>query len=233
MLRVEALHTHRGGAEVLRGVSLHVDRGEVVALVGSNGAGKSTLLRTVCGLLAATRGSVVVDGRSAIGVPAFVLARRGIAYVPAERRLFPGLSVRDNLAVGAYPHAPRGESYEAVYALFPRLAERRSQAVGTMSGGEQQMVALGRALMSGPRLLLLDEPSTGLAPTLAEETYAVIGRLGAADELTVLVAEQQVHLALGIAARAYVLEEGAIALEGTSSAVRDDPAVRAAYLGRA
>ena len=230
MLRVDGVHAARGGAEVLHGVDLRVHRGEVVALIGSNGAGKTTLLRTVCGLSTPTRGSIEVAGASVVGVPAFLLARRGIAYVPAERRLFPGLSVADNLALGAYPHKPSRDRSDAVFALFPQLTDRRSQAVGTMSGGEQRMVAIGRALMSDPELLLLDEPTTGLAPGLAEEAYRVLGRLR--DEgLTVLVAEQQLHLALELADRAYVLADGRIALEGSSASVRDDRAVRGAYLG--
>lgn len=231
MLRVERLDVELGGAQVLRAVDLHVADGEVAALIGSNGAGKSTLLRTVCGLLTPSRGSIEVAGRSVIGVPAFELARRGIRYVPSDRRLFPALSVRDNLALGAYPARPTREGYEVVFGLFPRLRERRSQAVGTMSGGEQQMVALGRALMSSPRVLLLDEPSTGLAPALAEEAYAVLARLRDEGGLTVLVAEQQVHLALGLAARTYVLEHGAVTLEGASDSLRDAPDVRRAYLG--
>jgi branched-chain amino acid transport system ATP-binding protein len=231
VLRVERLDVELGGAQVLHAVDLHVDDGEVAALIGSNGAGKTTLLRTVCGLLAPSRGSIAVAGRSVIDVPAFELARRGIRYVPADRRLFPALSVRDNLALGAYPARPARDRYEIVFGLFPRLRERRSQAVGTMSGGEQQMVALGRALMSSPRVLLLDEPSTGLAPALAEEAYAVLARLRDEGGLTVLVAEQQVHLALGLAARTYVLEHGAVTLEGPSGSLRDHPDVRRAYLG--
>jgi len=231
VLRVERLDVERDGTPVLHAVDLHVADGEVVALIGSNGAGKTTLLRTVCGLLTPTRGEVTVAGRSVVGVPAFELARRGIRYVPAERRLFPALSVRDNLALGAYPARPTRDRYEVVFELFPRLRERRPQAVGTMSGGEQQMVALGRALMSSPRLLLLDEPTTGLAPALAEEAYTVIARLRDAGGLTVLIAEQQVHLALELAARAYVLEGGTVALAGPSTSLRDDPGVRRAYLG--
>lgn len=231
VLRVERLDVEIGGAQVLHAVDLHVADGEVAALIGSNGAGKTTLLRAVCGLLAPSRGSIAVAGRSVIDVPAFELARRGIRYVPADRRLFPALSVRDNLALGAYPVRPTRDRYELVFGLFPRLSERRSQAVGTMSGGEQQMVALGRALMSSPRLLLLDEPSTGLAPALAEEAYAVLARLRDEGGLTVLVAEQQVHLALDLAARTYVLEHGSVTLEGSSGSLCDDPEVRRAYLG--
>lgn len=231
MLRVDRLDVERGGAQVLHAVDLHVADGEVVALIGANGAGKSTLLRAVCGLLTPSGGSIAVAGRSVLDVPAFELARRGIRYVPADRRLFPALSVRDNLALGAYPARPARDRYEVVFGLFPRLKERRSQVVGTMSGGEQQMVALGRALMSSPRLLLLDEPSTGLAPALAEEAYAVLARLRDAGGLTVLVAEQQVHLALELAARTYVLEHGVVTLEGPSGSLGDDPDVRRAYLG--
>jgi len=231
VLRVDRLDVERGGARVLHAVDLHVGDGEVVALIGSNGAGKTTLLRTVCGLLAPTQGEVTVGGRSVVGVPAFELARRGIRYVPAERRLFPALSVRDNLALGAYPARPTRDRHELVFGLFPRLRERRSQVVGTMSGGEQQMVAIGRALMSSPRLLLLDEPTTGLAPALAEEAYAVIARLRDAGGLTVLLAEQQVHLALEVAARAYVLEGGTVTMDGPSGSLRDEPGVRRAYLG--
>jgi len=231
VLRVERLQVVRGDAEVLHGVDLHVADGEAVALIGSNGAGKTTLLRTVCGLLAPSGGEVLVTGRSVSGIPAFELARQGIRYVPADRRLFPGLSVRENLALGAHPARPTEDRYAAVFELFPVLSSRRSQAAGTLSGGEQQMVALGRALMARPRLLLLDEPSTGLAPTLAEEAYAVIARLLDAGGLTVLIAEQQVHLALGLASRAYVLEDGVVTMQGPTASLRDDPGIRRAYLG--
>jgi branched-chain amino acid transport system ATP-binding protein len=231
VLRVERLRVERGGAPVLRHIDLHVGDGEVVALIGANGAGKTTLLRSLCGLLAPSDGAIEVDGRSVVGTAAFRMARRGIRYVPADRRLFPAMSVGDNLALGAYPARPDPDRYAIVYELFPRLAERRRQPAGTMSGGEQQMLAIGRALMSEPRLLLLDEPSTGLAPALAEETYASIAGLRDAGGLSVLVAEQQVHLALELAARAYVLADGGVVLDGPAASVRDDPGVRRAYLG--
>jgi branched-chain amino acid transport system ATP-binding protein len=233
MLSVTDLHVAYDGTEVVHGVSLEVGRAEVVALIGSNGAGKSTVLRAICGLERPRAGTVVVDGADITGWAAHRVARAGVAYVPAERHLFPGMRVRDNLELGAYPRRPDRDRLDHVLTLFPRLRERRRQFAGTLSGGEQQMLAVARALMAGPDLLLLDEPTTGLAPGLAGEAYAALGQLRAESSLTILVAEQQVPLALELADRGVVLEDGRVQLEGTSAALAQDPEVRRAYLGLA
>ena len=230
MLTVDDLAVGYGDSIAVSGVSLHVDEGEAVAVIGSNGAGKTTLLRAICGLLPTRSGTVTYNGDRLTGTPAHRVARRGLAYVPAERRLFGGMSVRENLELGAYPDRPDAARMDLVFGLFPRLADRRSQHAGTMSGGEQQMLAVGRALMSRPRLLILDEPTTGLAPVLAEEAYASLEALRG-EGLTVLVAEQQVPLALDLADRAYVIEDGAIQLEGPAAQLQGNPDVRRAYLG--
>ncbi len=230
MLAVEDLHVGYGTGEVVHGATFTVAEGEAVAVIGSNGAGKTTLLRAVCGLLRPTSGTVVYDGRVLDGTPAHRIARRGLAYVPAERHLFPRMSVQENLDLGAYPAKPDPAQRELVFGLFPRLADRRAQAAGTMSGGEQQMLAVGRALMSRPRLLMLDEPTTGLAPRLAEDAYAALAALRQ-EGLTVVVAEQQVPLALELADRGYVLEDGRIQMEGTTDELAGNDEVRRAYLG--
>ena len=216
--------------DVVHQVGLTMDAGDAVAVIGSNGAGKTTLFRAVCGMLAASRGGVHFGGVDITGWRAHRIARAGVAYVPAERHLFPEMSVRDNLSLGAYPRRPDATRMALVFDLFPRLGERARQHAGTMSGGEQQMLAVGRALMSKPRLLMLDEPSTGLAPKLAAEAYAALAELRR-QGLTILVAEQQVPMALGLADRAYVLENGRVELEGTSTELAQNPDVRRAYLG--
>jgi branched-chain amino acid transport system ATP-binding protein len=231
MLSVIDLHVAYDGTQVVHGVSLEVHRAEVVALIGSNGAGKSTVLRAICGLERPRAGSIAVDGTDITGWAAHRVARAGVAYVPAERHLFPGMRVRDNLELGAYPGRADRDRLDHVLTLFPRLRERRRQLAGTLSGGEQQMLAVGRALMAGPDLLLLDEPTTGLAPALAEEAYAALGRLRAESYVTILVAEQQVPLALDLADRGVVLEDGRVQLQGTPAALAEDPEVRRAYLG--
>jgi branched-chain amino acid transport system ATP-binding protein len=218
------------GGDVVRNVDFHVDAGEAVMIIGSNGAGKTTLFRAVLGLLPPSSGSVEFRGESITGLPTERVARLGISFVPAERHLFPRMTVEENLSLGAYPRRPDPETAQAVFDLFPRLAERRRQRAGTMSGGEQQMLAVGRALMSKPRLLILDEPTTGLAPKLAAEAYHALGILKDRG-LTVLVAEQQVPLAMTLSNRGYVLENGVIRKEGTSAELSNDPDVRQAYLG--
>jgi branched-chain amino acid transport system ATP-binding protein len=218
------------GGDVVRNVDFHVDAGEAVMIIGSNGAGKTTLFRAVLGLLPPSSGSVEFQGESITGLPTERVARLGISFVPAERHLFPRMTVEENLSLGAYPRRPDPETAQAVFDLFPRLAERRRQRAGTMSGGEQQMLAVGRALMSKPRLLILDEPTTGLAPKLAAEAYHALGILKDRG-LTVLVAEQQVPLAMALSNRGYVLENGVIRKEGTSAELSNDPDVRQAYLG--
>jgi branched-chain amino acid transport system ATP-binding protein len=204
------------GGDVVRNVDFRVDAGEAVMIIGSNGAGKTTLFRAVLGLLPPSSGSVEFQGESITGLPTERVARLGISFVPAERHLFPRMTVEENLSLGAYPRRPDPETAQAVFDLFPRLAERRRQRAGTMSGGEQQMLAVGRALMSQPRLLILDEPTTGLAPKLAAEAYHALGILKDRG-LTVLVAEQQVPLAMALSNRGYVLENGVIRKVVTSA----------------
>lgn len=233
MLRVEGLHVAYGDIEVVHGIDLEVAAGEVVGIIGSNGAGKSSLLRAVCGLHPAERGDVRLAGRSIVTTPTFRIARAGLTYVPADRRLFPEMSVTDNLVMGAYPGRPAPGRLDQVVALFPRLRERRRQSAGTLSGGEQQMVAIGRALLADPRVLVLDEPSTGLAPVLADEVQAALRTLRDDRDLTLVIAEQQVGRALDLVDRAYVIEQGRVRLQGTAAALRDDPDVQRAYLGLA
>jgi branched-chain amino acid transport system ATP-binding protein len=230
MLVVTGLSAGYLGEDVVHGVSFTVADGEAVAVIGSNGAGKTTLFKAMCGLLRPSRGSVTLDGEAISGRRAHDIARRGLAYVPAERHLFPEMTVSENLELGAYPKRPSPERRSLVLDLFPRLGERRRQRAGTLSGGEQQMLAVGRALMADPQVLLLDEPTTGLAPKLAADAYAALGRLRE-HGLTIVVAEQQVPLALALADRAYVLESGRIQLEGSSAELERNPEVQRAYLG--
>lgn len=230
MLEVRGLAAGYQGSEVIRDIDFHVEPGEAVMIIGSNGAGKTTLFRSMLGLLPPSSGAVRFQGSDLVGMPAQQIARLGISFVPAERRLFPRMSVQENLTLGAYPGRPDPETVELVMGLFPRLAERRRQHAGTMSGGEQQMLAMGRALMAKPGLLVLDEPTTGLAPKLAAEAYEAL-RVLRGRGLTVLVAEQQVPLAMAFSDRGYVLENGVIELEGTSEALATNPDVRRSYLG--
>jgi branched-chain amino acid transport system ATP-binding protein len=230
MLEASGLEAGYLGENVVEGVDLRVAAGEAVAVIGSNGAGKTTLFRAICGLLPVSAGRVRFDGRDITGRPAHRVARAGLAYVPAERHLFPGMSVRENLLLGAYPGRPDPSAFELVFHLFPRLKERPKQAAGSLSGGEQQMLAVGRALMSRPRLLMLDEPTTGLAPKLARSAYQALGALKETG-VTLLVAEQQVPLALSLADRGYVLENGRVRLEGATEDLERNPEVRRAYLG--
>ncbi len=230
MLEVRGFSAGYQGNDVVHDVSFHVDKGEAVMIIGSNGAGKTTLFRAMCGLLAASFGEVLFKGDDVAGMPAQRVVRLGMGFVPAERHLFPRMTVQEHLSLGAFPKRPDPETMSIVLGLFPRLAERRRQHAGTMSGGEQQMLAAGRALMSRPRLLVLDEPTTGLAPKLAHEAYEaleVLRRQG----LTLLIAEQQVRLAMAFSDRGYVLENGVIRLEGTSEELAKNPEVRRAYLG--
>lgn len=218
------------GEDVVHDISLTIALGEAVGIIGSNGAGKSTMLRAMCGLLAPTAGTVRFDGVDITGAKAHSVVRSGLVYVPAERHLFPQMSVQENLYLGSYPNRPDTEQLDMVYSTFPRLKERNRQHAGTLSGGEQQMLAVGRALMSAPKLLILDEPTTGLSPLLAQEAYAALTNLRTGG-LTVLVAEQQVPLALALTDRSYVVDHGRITLTGTSAELEADPAVRQAYLG--
>lgn len=230
MLEVKGFSAGYQGNNVVHDVTFHVDPGEAVMIIGSNGAGKTTLFRSIFGLLSASSGRVLFDGDDITGIAAERIARLGMRFVSAERHLFPRMTVQENLRLGAYPSRPDPETMSLVLDLFPRLAERRRQHAGTMSGGEQQMLAVGRALMSKPRLLVLDEPSTGLAPLLARAAYEALAVLRGRG-LTVLVAEQQVPLAMAFSDRGYVLENGFIRLHGTTEEMAANPEVRRAYLG--
>jgi branched-chain amino acid transport system ATP-binding protein len=230
LLEVKGLAAGYLGEPVIHGIDVEVGTGEAVAIIGSNGAGKSTLFRAIAGLLPPMAGRVVFDGKDLTRRRAHRVARAGIAYVPAERHLFPAMTLKSNLILGAYPKRPDREALELVYELFPRLRERKRQHAGTLSGGEQQMLAVGRALMARPRLLMLDEPTTGLAPIIAEAAFEALEGLKK-QGMTLLIAEQQVPLALSVADRGYVLENGRIRLEGASKELERNPEVRRAYLG--
>jgi branched-chain amino acid transport system ATP-binding protein len=232
LLEVSDLHAHYGAIEALKGVSLTVDEGEVVTLIGSNGAGKSTTLRSICGLTPASGGTVTFAGQDITRMPADEIVTRGIALSPEGRRCFPRMSVRENLDLGAYrrrgPAIP--EDLERVFTLFPRLKERERQKAGTMSGGEQQMLAIGRALMASPRLLLLDEPSLGIAPILVDRIYQTIEEIHTLG-VAILLVEQNANRALDAASRGYVLETGRVVLADDTSSLQSDPKVQEAYLG--
>lgn len=233
LLVVDDLRAGYGSLEVLHGVSLRVEPGEVVAVLGPNGAGKSTLLRTISGLVAARTGRVQFADTPLAGVPAHAIPHRGLVHVPEARHVFALLSVRENLMVGGTPlpsRAARLAALDDVWALFPMLLGKADAPAASLSGGQQQMLAIGRALMAGPKLLMLDEPSLGLAPVVVDELYAALGKLRQRG-LTILLVEQDVHTALDFADRAYVLENGAIALAGSAAALREDPHVRELYLG--
>ena len=236
MLRVHELAVAYGRVQALRGVSLRVDAGETVCLIGANGAGKSTLLHAISGLVVPSAGRVEVDGRPvAAGTPAHRIVRQGVVQIPEGRQLFMELSVAENLRLGAYAvgwsRAAR-RTLDEVFGWFPVLRERARQPAGALSGGEQQMLAIGRALMARPRLLLIDEPSLGLAPRVVEDVFARIRAIGR-QGVPILLVEQNAAMALGVASRGYVLETGRIVLEGSSAALRADPAVQRAYLGGA
>jgi branched-chain amino acid transport system ATP-binding protein len=232
LLEVSDIHTFYGSIEALKGISLTVEEGEVVTLIGSNGAGKSTTLRSISGLSPASRGSVTFAGSDITHVPAHEIVGHGIALSPEGRHVFPRMTVRENLDLGA--HRRRGaaisDDLTRVFDLFPRLAEREKQKAGTMSGGEQQMLAIGRALMAQPKLLMLDEPSMGIAPILVQRIYETIGEINK-QGVTILLVEQNANYALDVSARGYVLETGRVVLANESSALRDDPEVQRAYLG--
>ena len=234
MLEVRNLQVSYGEIRALKGVTFRVGEGEVVALLGNNGAGKTTTLRAISGLLAPRDGDVVVEGSSLVGMASHAIVRRGVTHVPEGRRIFNRLSVLENLEMGAFTRSDDEvrTDIDRVFGIFTRLQERRTQVAGTLSGGEQQMLAIGRALMAKPRLLLLDEPSMGLAPVLVEqifETVQTINRQG----VTILLVEQNAAMALSIAGRGYVLETGGIVLEGSARDLADNPEVRRAYLGEA
>ena len=232
MLKIENLQVHYGGIQALRGISLEVPDGKVVTLIGANGAGKSTILNTVSGLLHPRSGSVLFNGKDLRNVPAHKLVGMGLAQVPEGRHVFLQMTVQENLEMGAFSCSLSGveEDLGSVYQRFPRLLERRKQIAGTLSGGEQQMLAMGRALMSHPKLLMLDEPSMGLAPILVEQIFGIIRELHAAGT-TILLVEQNAQAALDIADRAYVLETGRIVLSGTGAELEASDQVQKAYLG--
>jgi branched-chain amino acid transport system ATP-binding protein len=232
MLEVRGLRVAYGGIAAVKGIDLDVAAGELVCLIGANGAGKTSTLKAIAGALACAAGRVLLERRDVTGLPSHQLVRRGLALVPEGRGIFARLTVVENLHMGAYCRDDAGVApdLERVFSLFPRLRERRGQVAGTLSGGEQQMLAIGRALMSRPKLLLLDEPSMGLAPLAAQLVFKTIREI-AADGVTVLLVEQNARAALELARRAYVMESGSIALAGEASALLSDPKVRAAYLG--
>ncbi|MDX1756997.1 MAG: ABC transporter ATP-binding protein [Marinobacter sp.] len=232
MLVLEDVHTHYGKIEALHGVSVEVNKGEIVSLIGANGAGKTTLLMTICGNPRATSGRVILEGQDISRQATANTMRSGIAIVPEGRRIFSGLTVEENLHMGGFfnTKAEIRKSQEHVYELFPRLKERQHQRAGTMSGGEQQMLAIGRALMSKPKMILLDEPSLGLAPLVIKQIFEIVGQLR--DEgITVFLVEQNAHQALNLADRGYVLETGRIRLHDTGANLLANPDVRNAYLG--
>ncbi len=233
LLEVQNIHSYYGHIHALRGISLTVERGEVVTLIGSNGAGKTTTLRSIHGILAPREGRILFDGEEIQGVPAHGMIGRGIAQSPEGRRIFSRMTVLENLEMGAYHRNDKvgvQQDMERVFDLFPRLEERVKQEAGTMSGGEQQMLAIGRALMSRPKLLLLDEPSMGLAPVLVERIFGVISEINK-QGTTILLVEQNANVALEIATRGYVLETGAVVNAASAEQLRADPKVREAYLG--
>ena len=234
LLEVENVHSYYGYIQALRGVSLRVDEGEVVTLIGSNGAGKTTTLRSIHGILAPREGRIVFRGEEIQGKPAHDMIKKGIAQSPEGRRIFSRMTVLENLEIGAYHRNDRDgiqEDMDRVYDLFPRLKERVKQEAGTMSGGEQQMLAIGRALMSRPKLLLLDEPSMGLAPVLVERIFETVEEINK-QGMTILLVEQNANVALEVATRGYVLEAGTIVNTAPAEKLREDPKVREAFLGK-
>ena len=233
LLELKQLHVAYGGIKAVRGIDLKVEKGELVCLIGANGAGKTTTLKAICGLVHASPDSVHYDGQNIVGVPSFALVRRGLAMVPEGRGVFGQLTIEENLAMGAYVRTDSAKvksDMEHVFTLFPRLKERRKQAAGTLSGGEQQMLAMGRALLSRPTMLLLDEPSMGLSPIMVQKIFDTV-RAIAADGVTILLIEQNAKMALETAHRGYVMESGEITLQGEARALLEDPKVREAYLG--
>ena len=234
MLEIENLHTYYGNIHALKGISLTVEKGEIVTLIGANGAGKTTTLRTISGLLHPREGAMMLEGESIVGVPAHKLVYQGIAMVPEGRGIFAKMSVQENLEMGAFSRSDKtsiSSSFERVFSLFPRLRERRSQVAGTLSGGEQQMLATGRAMMTNPRILLMDEPSMGLAPVLVEAIFDTIVQINKQEGLTVLLVEQNALMALSIANRGYVLQTGIIVLSDTAQKLTTNEMVQKAYLG--
>ena len=233
MLKVENLVVNYGMIQALKGISFDVNEGEVIALIGANGAGKTTTLQTISGMLSPTSGKVLLEGTDITKIPGHKIVSMGLAHVPEGRRVFGGLTVLENLKMGAYTRSSKteiAESFERIYASFPRLKERQNQLAGTLSGGEQQMLAMGRALMSKPRIVLMDEPSMGLSPIYVDEIFNIIEEISKAGT-TVLLVEQNAKKALAIADRAYVLETGNIVLSGDAATLMNDDSIKKAYLG--
>jgi branched-chain amino acid transport system ATP-binding protein len=232
LLEVRDIHVFYGNIEAIKGVSLEIREGEIVTLIGANGAGKTTTLNAISGLLRPRTGSIAYAGRELAGVPAYEVVTRGLSQSPEGRKIFPRMSVRENLEMGAFsrPRQDLKADFERVFDLFPVLREREAQPGGTLSGGEQQMLAMGRALMAGPKLMMLDEPSMGLAPMLVERIFDIIKEINA-QGTTILLVEQNAHVALEISDRGYVLETGRVTLSDEASALLRDPHVREAYLG--
>jgi branched-chain amino acid transport system ATP-binding protein len=235
LLSLNNVHIGYGGIKAVKGIQLHVDEGELVTLIGANGAGKTTALKAISGLLKPTAGDILYQGRSIVGVAPHRISQKGLALVPEGRGVFPGLTIEENLAMGAYcrnDKAGVASDLEIAYHRFPRLKERAKQTAGTLSGGEQQMLAISRALMSRPKLLLLDEPSMGLAPIMVQKIFLVVREV-AASGVTILLIEQNAKLALQVSNRSYVMDGGVISFEGDSRSLLTDPRVREAYLGEA
>ncbi|HRJ58213.1 MAG TPA: ABC transporter ATP-binding protein [Anaerolineales bacterium] len=233
ILSIENIHTYYGNIHALKGISLHIEKGEIVTLIGGNGAGKTTTLRTISGLLKPREGTVKLNGEDLSKYKAHEIVYKGISMVPEGRGVFARLTVTENLEMGAYSRNDKGENsrnLERVFTLFPRLKERRTQVAGTLSGGEQQMLATGRALMASPNILLMDEPSMGLAPVLVELIFDTIQQINK-EGTTVLLVEQNASMALGIANRGYVLQTGQIVLSDSAEALKSNPTVQKAYLG--
>ncbi|MFC0299004.1 ABC transporter ATP-binding protein [Geobacillus jurassicus] len=233
MLKVDQIDVFYGNIHALKGVSLEVNKGEIVTLIGANGAGKTTLLKTISGLLKPKNGDIVYEGASIAGKAAQAIVKQGISHVPEGRRVFANMTVEENLELGAFLRKDKEgiqQDFAKVFQLFPRLEERRKQLAGTLSGGEQQMLAIGRALMARPKLLLLDEPSMGLAPLLVKTIFRIIQEINESGT-TILLVEQNAHMALSIAHRAYVLESGRVVLSGTASELQASEQVKQAYLG--
>ncbi|MBE6905781.1 ABC transporter ATP-binding protein [Marasmitruncus massiliensis] len=235
MLKVEGLHTYYGNIRALKGIDMEIQQGEIVTLIGSNGAGKTTTLNSIAGIVRSAKGSITFEGKSIVGMPAHSMVKMGISLAPEGREVFPALTVEENLRLGAYIKNDKGQisaAFDRVYTLFPRLKERIRQQAGTLSGGEQQMLAIGRALMNEPKLLLLDEPSLGLAPNIVLMIFDLIQDINK-QGVTILLVEQNANMALSVAHRAYVLEIGKISMQGKASDLANDPRVRQAYLGLA
>ncbi len=235
LLSIKNLHVGYGGIKAVKGIDIKVDAGELVTLIGANGAGKTTTLKAITGLLHPTQGSIEYDGGSIVGKAAHDIAAQGLVLVPEGRGVFPGLTIEENLQMGAYTRSDRHEiaaDIEHKFSLFPRLKERARQTAGTMSGGEQQMLAIGRALMARPKLLLLDEPSMGLAPIMVQKIFEVVREV-ARGGMTILLIEQNAKLALQVSSRGYVMDGGVVTLSGESRSLLSDPKVREAYLGEA